>query len=203
MKMKKYIIAAGVALLGLTSVNAQEMNFGAKAGVNLANLSGDDVSNNEMLIGAFGGVYANMELSDKIFFQPELLFSMQGAKFKAEGIEGELKYNFINVPLMLQYGVTDNIRVELGPQVGLVLSADSKTGDVDVDVKDNTKTIDFGVNLGGTYYMDNGLNFTVRYNMGLTKLGKASSTTVGGITVETEESDIKNSVISIGVGYSL
>lgn len=185
--MKKYIIAAGVALLGLTSVNAQEIEFGAKAGLNMANLSGDDADGTKMKMGAYVGGYANMGLSDKIFFQPELLFSMQGA----EPEEGDIdtKLNYINIPLMFQYGITDEIRVEAGPQVGMLLSAEIG----DVDFKDEMSSIDFGMNVGASYNMENGFNVSVRYNMGLTEV----------IDSDVLESDAKNSVISIGVGYSL
>lgn len=201
--MKKYMIAAGVALLGLTSVNAQEISFGAKAGVNLANFSGDDAEDLKMKVGAFVGGYANIGLTEKLFVQPEVLFSMQGSRFDGE-IDGGSDLNYINIPVMVQYGVTDNIRVELGPQVGILLSAEQGADDDKVDVKELTKSVDFGVNAGGTYYMDNGLNFTLRYSMGLTNIGDADglSEVIDGITIEVEEADTKNAVISVGVGYS-
>lgn len=189
--MKKYIIAAGVMLLGLSSVNAQDISFGAKAGVNLANFSGDDVEDNAMRIGAFGGVYANLGLTEDIFFQPELLFSMQGVE--ADEGDGGTKLNYINIPLMFQYGITDEIRVEAGPQVGLLLSADLDVGEGDVDFKDEMSSIDFGMNLGASYNMDNGISVSVRYNLGLTEV----------IDSDVFESDAKNSVISIGLGYAL
>ncbi len=188
--MKKYIIAAGVALLGLSSVNAQDINFGIKAGVNLANMMGDDIENNSMKIGAFGGVYANMSLTDDIFFQPELLYSMQGAEFEGD-TDGKITLDYLNIPLMFQYGVTENIRVELGPQVGILLTSETEIEDITVDTKDDTKSIDFGVNAGGSYYMENGLSFTLRYSLGLTTFS------------EVEEADMKNAVLSVGVGYSL
>jgi len=189
--MKKYIIAAGVALLGLSSVNAQDINFGIKAGVNLANFSGDDVENNAMKIGAYAGAYANLGLTEKIFFQPELLFSMQGVD--ADEGDGSTKLNYINIPLMFQYGLTEEIRLELGPQVGMLLSADLDNGEQEVDFKDEMSSIDFGMNVGASYNMDNGLSVSVRYNMGLTEV----------MDSEIFESDAKNSVISIGVGYAL
>jgi len=53
--MKKYIITVGVALLGFTSVSAQDINFGIKAGMNFSSLVGDVIENKSTVIGAFGG----------------------------------------------------------------------------------------------------------------------------------------------------
>ena len=47
---------------------------------------------------------------------------------------------------------------------------------------------DFGVNLGAGYQLNSGLNFGLRYNLGLTDIFEAS--------------DAKNSVLQVSVGYT-
>ena len=39
--MKKLLIITAILLFGFTNVNAQEVNFGAKAGVNFATITSD------------------------------------------------------------------------------------------------------------------------------------------------------------------
>ncbi|MGV1002788.1 outer membrane beta-barrel protein [Empedobacter falsenii] len=60
------------------NTNAQT-KFGAKAGLNVSNLSGDN-QNADAKVGFHVGGYANIKFAEKFAFQPELLYSAQGAK---------------------------------------------------------------------------------------------------------------------------
>ena len=63
----------------------------------------------------------------------------------------------------------------------------------DDDVKDYFKGIDFGLNFGLGYKLENGLNFAARYNLGLSDLNDAD---------EIFGSDsYKNAVIQLSVGF--
>jgi hypothetical protein len=70
--MKKMIFVAAIAMFSLVSVNAQT-SFGAKAGLNVANLIGD-VTDNESLIGFNAGVFVEIPLADSFYIQPELIY---------------------------------------------------------------------------------------------------------------------------------
>lgn len=76
--MKKILLSAvAVFTFGLT--NAQDVSYGVKGGLNLSNLSGD-IEDAKSLFGAHVGAFAEIKITDKFSVQPELLFSMQGAK---------------------------------------------------------------------------------------------------------------------------
>ena len=49
--MKKLLLTAAVAVFGLTSINAQEITFGAKAGVNFSTIGGDETGDVESKTG--------------------------------------------------------------------------------------------------------------------------------------------------------
>ncbi|MCB9201950.1 MAG: PorT family protein [Flavobacteriales bacterium] len=197
--MKKLFLIAAVAVS--TVVFGQETKFGAKAGVNLANLTGD-VENSDMKVGFYVGGYANIGITEVFSFQPELLYSAQGAKFEESGsgysYEEKLNLSYLNIPLMLQYELAEGFKAEFGPQVGFLLSAkdkwegsyagESESGDE--DVKDAFKSIDFGLNIGLNYELESGLNFGARYNVGLSNIA------------DEDDVDVKNAVISAGVGYT-
>jgi len=76
--MKKLFLAA-FAVFAFTSMNAQEVKFGAKAGVNLATLGGDAEDVDGRTSFHVGGV-AEIIISEKFSVQPELLFSSVGVK---------------------------------------------------------------------------------------------------------------------------
>jgi hypothetical protein len=179
--MKKLLFAA-VAVLGFTFANAQETKFGAKAGFNMSNLAGREDANT--LIGIHLGGFAELKLSDKFAVQPELLFSMQGAGSDA----ADLKTNYINIPVMAKYFVTDNFSVEAGPQIGFLMSA-KFDGE---DAKDGLNSTDFGLNFGGSYYIDENMFLTARYGFGLSEVEKDLASGENGST---------NSVIQLSFGY--
>lgn len=220
--MKKYLLALGIALSSLTTVQAQEITFGVKAGPQLSGFIGSD-EENKSIVTAFGGVYANLKLSEKLFLQPELLYSMQGAKSSIKvgsaglddyaNLDERIDLNYLNIPIMLQYVVAKHLRVEMGPQLGILLKSEGEvilepnpgSGSEQMkfinDLKESTKTIDFGLNIGGVYELDNRLNFTLRYNLGLTSIGDLEPGEFIN-TLYTELPNSKNSVLSLGIGYT-
>lgn len=198
--MKKIILSLfALAAMGLSANAQQVVKFGPKAGVNFANLSGDDIEDSKMKTSFHVGAFAEIFFTDKFAIQPEVLFSAQGAEEK----EGDGKWNldYINIPIMAKYYVIDGLAVEAGPYVGFNMNSELESEGVTMDVKDGTKSVDFGLGLGANYNLDNGFFIGARYNLGLSEIGKSSEQTVGGITIETEGPDAKNSVIQISVGY--
>lgn len=204
--MKKMFLIAGLAVLGMNQSDAQ-VKFGVKAGPQLTNLVGNDDVDANSRFGFQAGGYANIRFSEQLAFQPEVLYSMQGAESEesatAFGIttrdESKINLSYINVPLMLKWYAYDGLNFEFGPQVGFNVAAKSENketissedgtiiNETDGDI-DDIETVDFGLNIGAGYEMANGLNFGLRYGLGLTEIVK--------------DSDLKNSVFSLGIGYS-
>jgi len=185
--MKKIILVTAMAVFVLTSVNAQDIKFGAKAGLNFSSISGDKISELDIGIttGFNFGVLAEIPISEKFSFQPELMYSGQG--YAGEALDEIVALNYLNIPLMGKYYLTKGLSLEAGPQIGFLLSAKND----DTDVKDAFNTVDFGVNFGLGYKFDNGLNFGVRYNLGLSDINN-----IDGFTDKN-----KNGVFQLSVGY--
>ncbi len=193
--MKKLLFIAAISLGFVVSANAQETKFGVKAGVNLANVTGDDVDDDvNGTIGFRVGGYAHIGLSDAFAIQPELLFDTKGAE--------DLTLSYITVPILAKYMITEGFNIHLGPQISLLMSADSD-GE---DYSDFYKSTDFGLAAGAGYELESGLNFSVRYSTSLGSIGEEielpAPTVSDPTATTTEEYDLKNSVITIAVGYS-
>jgi long-subunit fatty acid transport protein len=201
--MKKIFLTAA-AVFAFSFANAQDVKFGAKAGLNISSITGDtdgfgDISSK---VGFQVGGFAEIKVSDKFAIQPELLYSAQGAKAKIseEGvsIKGTQKLAYLNIPVMAKYYVTEGFSLEAGPQLGFLLSAEQEAtvsfeGESVTDSADNKEdfnSIDFGFNLGAGYDVTENINLGVRYSIGLSNILKDSG-------------DIKqnNSNIAIAVGY--
>lgn len=181
--MKKVLLVIVIVVLGLSNINAQEIKFGAKGGLNFASISGDNAGDIELVTAFNFGVLAEIPITEKFSFQPELLYSGQGYSFDDDTVA----LNYLNVPLMGKYYLTKGLSLEAGPQIGFLLSAKNDKA----DVKDSFNAIDFGVNFGLGYKFNNGLNFGARYNLGLSDINN----------IDGPSDKNKNGVFQLSVGY--
>lgn len=186
-------------VLGFLALGAPSVSFGAgvlvgvKGGATLANLTGEDVFNNSMSPGATGGAFARYPLSDMFSVQPEVLFAMKGAEYKVGDIEAEQKIDCIDVPVLVRLIWKNESQFEpsflLGPVVGFLLDNEITDGQ-EIDLEDGSKSTDFGMIVGAglDYKLENdAVLLDVRYERGLTSW--------------LEDLDVKNSVVSIMIGY--
>lgn len=194
--MKKIILMV-VMVFTVGFVNAQgkeDMAFGIKGGLNISTITNADVDgvNTKSLVGFHVGFFGEFVLSDKFSIQPEVLYSTQGTKIEFEGIKGDLKLDYIAIPVMAKYYVADSFSLELGPQIGFLVSAKAKSGGESEDVKDELKSTDVSLNFGLGYDITENFMIGARYNLGLTRL---QDELLPG------EDESKNSVFQISIGY--
>jgi hypothetical protein len=93
---------------------------------------------------------------------------------------------------MAKYYVADSFSLELGPQIGFLVSAKAKSGGESEDVKDELKSTDVSLNFGAGYDITPNFMIGVRYSLGLTRLQDE---------IFPGEDESKNSVFQISVGY--
>ncbi len=79
-----------------------------------------------------------------------------------------------------------------GHKLWFLISAKSKGNGKPINHNKNTSSIDFGANIGAGYKMDSGLNFALRYSLGLVN-------TYDGA----ENSNQTNATLQLSVGYFL
>lgn len=190
--MKKILFVAVLVTAGIAS--QAQAKFGIKGALNFSKFAGDDKDfgvgiDPDFRIGAAFGGFANIGLSDKFSFQPELLYSMEGAKYEEAGEELSIKTDFINIPLLFQYNAS-GFYAETGPQVGFLVSAKADDGTDEEDIKDSFKSTNFSWLLGAGYKLPSGLGFGARYNLGL------------GNIIDESDVDVKTSGFHISIFYT-
>ncbi len=191
---KKYIIV--LVFLITISLHSQTY-FGFKVGANLSNIKGDNPLEGIKPAMHVGGV-VELQVSDKISVQPELLYSMQGSQNKDDA---SLKNNnhYIVLPVMIKYFLTDLINtgddflsIDAGPQISYLVFAKTSDGWQEwTNTKDQLNPIDYGVNIGASYEMDNGMNINIRYNYNFANIYKSNDFNLKG----------NNTTIQISLGY--
>lgn len=220
--MKKITLTA-LALCAFAFTQAQGVKFGAKAGANMSNLTGD-IEDTSMKFGFQAGGFVEVKFTDKWALQPEVLYSLQGAKreysendgFEAYDYDSKLNLSYINIPVMVKFYPVEKFFLEAGPQVGFLISAKSKT-DVSytsggttmsssetIDEKNTVNTVDFGFNFGLGFDFTENLFANVRYNLGLANVSKEDTVEeidFEDFSVNSTDYSVRSSVISLSIGY--
>ncbi len=186
--MKKLLFVAAILVAGV-AVQAQ-VKFGVKAGGNISMWSGDDAEESKSKFGFHVGALANIPVSSMFSVQPEVQFSVEGAKYEAGSMDVNYNLNYINVPVLLQYNNPSGFYAETGPQIGLLMSAKAKADDEEEDVKEFFKGSNFSWAIGAGFRFANGFGVGVRYNLGL------------GNILDDEDGDMKQSNFGFGVFYT-
>lgn len=177
----KLILSAVTAMLFMVgTANAQHGNahsaFGVKAGLNLYNIHNDNNVDYDTKVGFNAGFLGHMHLAKHIALQPEITYSLQGAKYNVPGLDVDTKLGYINVPVLVQYMFDNGFRIQAGPQVGFLVNAKSELNNTTVDIKDQLKTVDFGIGAGLSYvHPASGLGIDARYNFGLSNINDNGS----------------------------
>ncbi len=182
--MKKLLLAV-IAVFFIGNVNAQDIKFGVKTGVNIASINGGS-DNADSRIGFHAGLVSELEISDTFSIQPELLYSTQGASIKNISA---INLDYISLPILAKYYVTDAFSIEAGPQfsflVNDVIDFDSSLALNDADT--NAENFDLSAAIGLGYKISSKIFAQVRYTAGIT-------------TIE-ENPDLKNGVFQFSLGY--
>jgi hypothetical protein len=186
--------------------------WGVKGGVNLASLELDDDNtttnfSTNSKTSFHVGVFANIPLGASWRLQPELLYIGQGSKVEGTPLVGsmtstdryELDFDYIALPVMVQYKTMGGFFVEAGPQFAYLTTArqDNQTG-TDPDIKDLglVKKIDVAL-LGGIGYTSRiGLGAHATYIHGLTNVYNTDDAPAG-----TSDREVSNRGIKIGLHY--
>lgn len=214
--MKKITILS-LFLFAFGIINAQKTQFGIKGGLNISNQSNivetlGAPQKSSSIIGFNIGGFVEIKISDKISVQPELLYSAQGGKSNSVvflrpnaddpgelfDVEYKSSLSYVNIPVMFKYYVIEKLSLELGPQLGILVSSKIKqtlTGQTSGQTRSNDNdgdfynSIDYGINIGAGYVISKNISAEIRYNIGLSDISTQAS------------NESKNSVFSISACY--
>lgn len=172
--MKSYLLAIATIFIIAGTATAQNINIGVKGGLNYYNVNFDNNTEFDSQVGLHAGLLGHIHLNHDFALQPELLFSMQGA----ETGNSNLKLDYINIPVLIQYMFDNGFRLQAGPQLGFLLNAKSEQNNSSTDVKDDFKSIDAGLSVGVSYvHPPTGFGVDARYNHGFSDITENSNVT--------------------------
>lgn len=171
--MKLFITTVIAIFVFVGVATAQNANVGIKGGLNVYTLENSDNSNADPKLSFHLGLLGHIHIASQFALQPELNYSLQGSKYTIAGKEVKVSLHYINVPVLLQFMFDNGFRLQAGPQLGFLASANSELQKTDTNVKDNYETLEYGLGFGVSYVNPKsniGLDF--RYNHGLSNINK-------------------------------
>lgn len=198
MKSTKTVLVVALVAFASVAFGQAQLAIGVKAGPNFAKINTDATlgENYKSRTGFHGGAFVLVKLT-KIGIQPEVIFSQQGSKVEVPTLgDREIKYSYMNIPIMFKLYTVAGINLQLGPQFGFVTKAEEVFTPIagaktTTDVKNSLKGSDLSLGIGLGWDLPFGLSIDGRYNLGLSKVNDSGS------------DDVKNQVIQVSLGYKL
>ena len=190
--MKKlFTILAVVALT--TTVSFAQVQWGATAGLNFANVSGADANDETaMRLGIRLGVSAEITLTDVMNLNTGALYSVKGYSAEDDPTENNVSFNYIEIPLHVSFAVSDVVSLQVGPYLGLVVGSSITMGGesyTDYETSDLVAGFDLGLTFGTSFNVSEAISIDAGYQIGLTTLDPDGDAKLG------------NSNILIGMTY--
>jgi hypothetical protein len=202
--MTVLLIAAFAGLATLPQPAAAGVQFGIKAGGNMAKPTGldarDPLATLQSRVGFLGGIFLAVNLSRVFTIQSEVLYTMKGATYVAldDTYTDKLYADYIEVPLLLKLRIPTPVVqpfIFAGPTVGFKLQEKLMSNGEEVPLTEALfKNNDYGAIFGAGLNLGRNLMLDVRYSLGMQKV---LAVFTGG-----QEPDYKNGVWSATVGIA-
>src|SRR5215813_6616709 len=130
--MKTKFLTLAAALL-VSQLMMAQFHLGFKAGANITKVDGKSFEQ-QFRYGYNLGGFAEIGLSSKFSFEPEVLFNQYSSTLDSsyrsiyENViasnQSKVKLNYLTIPLLLDYKLIGPIHLQAGPQFGILMSHD-------------------------------------------------------------------------------
>ncbi len=165
--------------LFISALAFSQVRYGAKAGINGTNiLKYHQYSNTRIGLQVGGYAQIPLDAESKFYLQPEVVYLQHGEKNEGDGYQEKYYLDYIAVPIMLKYYLSDNMNaffLEFGPQFAFninqkttsslsVASALSRYGEKGDDIS----KFDISLGIGAGYSINREFELAARMNYGFT-----------------------------------
>jgi hypothetical protein len=190
----KYFIS--FLLLFVIHQSIAQPSFGGKAGLNISTIKNFNMADEEFdasvqsSTGIDAGLFLRVRIAGLLGFRPELAYSQKGAMLKATEESGtpgtfnkyksDLRFNYIDVPLLFSFRIKDKADIFFGPQLSYMFTYKSTDkieyyeNDVLVRTEEYEEAesrtdifpVDGSLVIGGEFYIIKHLGIGTRYEKG-------------------------------------
>lgn len=169
----KYLFFAVCFLLSTVSAQAQ-LKIGIKGGANYSQLKEDNslgFIDWEARTNFYAGVFAEIEINDRLSVRGEGLYSLEGGEFDDGNGNQKIDINYLNLPILLRLDIIGGVFIDAGIEPGIVIDKNDTYFDKDTEL---------GVLFGGGFRLGERLIFNLRYVRGLSSIYEYMATDDNG-----------------------
>jgi tetratricopeptide (TPR) repeat protein len=151
---------------------------GINAGLNLSKINLEKTGNTDNKTGFHAGALFQFNLSENITLNPQINYSQQGGEQISAGATTKDKYSFdyIDMTLILKYLLGKKISIDVGPQLGYLLSAKRDINNRPTDIKSLYSSTNISFAAGLSYLIKSGFGVQAKYISGLKSIAKENTT---------------------------
>lgn len=184
--------------------------YGLRGGLNYCNLdlrskSSDSEWPSDYRLSYHVGMVSKYSLNDRISISPELLFSSKGYKEENDEISGTISYNYLSLPIFINYNFLKFLSISAGPEFNYMVAAISHHKSQKNNFMDFYRTygnrFDFGFEAGISVNFSDKLSASVRYFHGLSSLLDDMQTTDENGTLVTSQAKLQNRSFQLSFAY--
>jgi len=187
------------------------LGLGIKAGLNFTNITSASSISNSSETGYQVGLFLDPSSNSILGSRTELLYSHQAYNYSTGSTTGKNYLDYIMLAQLMAINITHFVQIQIGTQIGYLLSAKSDsnkitTGNAQADkALDYYNRIDFGFSGGLEVRPFMGIIVGARYNLSITNLYKLpdnnNSQTPPSFVPSTSDLNFKNNLVQVYVGY--
>ncbi|MBI1342390.1 MAG: outer membrane beta-barrel protein [Terrimonas sp.] len=179
--MRKVLFLLLIVSFIASAVTAQQKKtrsvarLGIKTGMNASHfhLSGLEASSiaADWKTGFVFGSFVEMKISDKLYFQPELLYSSMGGKNNSSlnGLSN-LRLNYLSLPASLKFEFAPNFKLSGGLQLSWIIQAKNFSNNSEADVTTSIRNSDIALQGGIEYWPSKKVVIGARYLHGVSDI---------------------------------
>lgn len=203
--MKYFLYLLFICLLTGKDLPAQ-IYTGVKAGGGIATEKWKDADAYPARAVWYGGLLLHIDINDKLFVQPELLYSLRGYKRNADALgnaAATVGYGYLSVPLLAGFKPVKNLSILLGPEPGYLLFARSRfSGTTNNFTKNISYRFSIDATAGAAFTISEKFAVEARMVLGITPLYRGIKTDQFGGNEQIIRSG-RNRVLQAGLTYRL
>lgn len=184
------------ALLCATCYAGAQVSAGVKGGLNISDvvinnlIDPDAESGYDLKAGFHAGIFAVADVGTRTSLAAELQYSNKGVRAVTN-----ISLHYVVLPVLVRYAVADKLVAEAGPELGYLVAARSKYGNVG-NIWNNK--IDLGLDMGLQYCIFSNMTVGLRFNAGISSVIEDTPPSTQG-----EKIRYQNRVLQLSLGYKL
>ncbi|MCX6315693.1 MAG: outer membrane beta-barrel protein [Bacteroidetes bacterium] len=197
--MKK-ILLLFVCLRCFDWTSHAQLKIGVKAGLNFANVTSTAGFSNSDRTGYMIGGYIAPKAKKLLGFRSEIMLSRQGYNYKTNTNNNTVSLDYLLLPQLITLNIGKKINIHAGPQIAILLNAESDTIRNNGGLINYFKKFDYAVAGGLEISPLSGFFIGARINVSLQKANEEAP--LGGSwPAEVPRLDVRNNVVQVYAGW--